>query len=166
MKHRSKPFKKDLLMSGIEVYNIITISDVAVSVAGADSYLDSSDAADTGFMVLDDTTAVEWMDAASSMEIDISELLEPYNCPDYHYITVKNNELVCLELPKEDQMYDLKFLLIVILIVIFTVKFIMPKLTLRTIFRAFIRLVKKPFEKAQGNAKQEWEKAKLDESLE
>ena len=59
-------------------------------------------------------------------------------------------------------MFTTMNILIIMLIVIVTVKFVMPKLTIKYILRKFANLVYKPGKKAKEEIEVEWEKAKVE----
>ena len=131
------------------------LSDDTVTID--DSYTLKADAADT---------TVEW-DVA-----DTTIVFESITCEPYQFLTIRNKEMVCVELPTEAWVkyshstiiqevpmnWTIGNIAVVVIICIIVYK-LMPKLTLANFFRAVWKFIIRPFRRKERDIANDWKQA-------
>ena len=98
---------------------------------------------------------------AFTVTIDGKVLLQGKELSKQYFESIEQR-IINLETREDYAMFTTMNILIIMLIVIVTVKFVMPKLTIKYILRKFANLVYKPGKKAKEEIEVEWEKAKVE----
>ena len=87
------------------------------------------------------------------------------NCTKNQYLILQNYEFKCVDFPenKEIQMFTISNILLIAIIAFVVAKWVVPKLTLKAVFRGLIRLLLKPFKRTKEQSASAWRDAKLKE---
>ena len=126
---------------------------------------DTGDVVGNQYLVLDTATgSLEWetplMDVFA-VTVDGGLLLQGKELSKEYFESIEQ-KILNLEKKEAQPMFTVTNILIFMLIVVVTVKFVIPRLTIKYIFRKFANLVYKPGKKKIAEAETEWEKAKAE----
>lgn len=122
------------------------------------------DAGDIQILTLDHASdSLEWATIEMEGDFELSgKIIIDGKVLTKEYFESLEQQIINLESREVQPMFTTINVLIIMLICVVTVKFVMPKLTLKFILRKFATLFYKPGKRAAADAKEEWAEAKKD----